>query len=386
MKRLLFFLIIISTANHLYAQNAKEMAQEFMQRYTELEDGSYQKANKEKLLLVNNYVQYDVTPIAGSDHSVMNANPDDLEFILTVNRNNPKCEKFGKEMVKAMQIIGKNKGYQCYTIDQDMTILYKGSEEIMTYMHEQYVDIYPKEYAHFHICFAKPYSSYLANESNYPNGLPTKLTASTAPQIIEIKDAEKNRSLVMNGLFINNKITSGIIRLKGYHKFMDGIWLNRRWQYEDKETNNVCFVPETTKDTISGHMDGLDFSTFRADQRYFDRLKPSRLSPLWIQNEYVTYDNERDQQRQKEYEDKERQSHSITYDQIDAQRQASYAQDSGQHSGTQTSGGSTTTYSSFTKCSVCNGYGYTEYDCGQGGGHPCRKSCSACNSMGQVHH
>jgi hypothetical protein len=61
----------------------------------------------------------------------------------------------------------------------------------------------------------------------------------------------------------------------------------------------------------------------------------------------------------------------------------SYYKPSSSSSGS--SGSTSSSSGSFHTCSVCNGHGYTEYDCGQGGGHPCRKYCSACNGSGQVH-
>ncbi|UAY50628.1 hypothetical protein [Ferruginibacter albus] len=54
-------------------------------------------------------------------------------------------------------------------------------------------------------------------------------------------------------------------------------------------------------------------------------------------------------------------------------------------SGSSGGSSSSSSYSSFSSCSVCGGRGYMEYDCGGGGGHLCRKYCTACNGTGRVH-
>ena len=386
MKRFSFFIVLIVTTGTIQAQNARDLAATFMQRYTELANGSYKQIYADKLATKDTIVQFDVPNITAADHTVLNWNPDEVEYVLTYNRNNPLCVKTGKEIVKAMQIIAKNKGYELVTIDADFSELYKGSEQIMSYWHEQYVDIYPNEYLHFHIAAKTPYSHYLADET-VGKPFPPRPTNRTVAQIIEVPDVANKRSLMMNGLFVKNKLTKGYIRLTGYGAFFDGTWLSRKWDYEGKNSVPISFVPVATKDTIVGQVHGLDFSTFEADYRYFKgELTIAKGSLDWLLTQYEPLYEARKLKRQKDYEEAENKRNSVSYEQ--AQRNIEINQRNavqGSNTGTATSAGSTPAYSSFSKCNVCNGHGYTEYDCGQGGGHPCRKSCTACNGTGQVH-
>ncbi|WP_264521340.1 hypothetical protein [Flavobacterium sp. N1994] len=386
MKQLSFFILLLVTAGTIQAQNAKDLAVAFMQRYTELANGSYKQLYADKLSTKDTIVQFDVPNITAADHTILNWNPDEVEYVLTYNRNNPLCVKTGKEIIKAMQILAKNKGFELFTTDADFYALYKGSEEIMTYWHEQYVNIYPNEYLHFHIAAATPFKHYLADET-VGKPFPPRPTNTTAAQIIEVPDDANKRTLMMNGLFVKNKLTKGYIRLSGYGPFFDGTWLSRKWDYDGKDSTPVHFVPAATNDTIQGQAFGLDFSTFTADYRYFKGgLKIAKNSVPWLLNQYQPYYEERELKKQKDYEAEDLKKHSVSYE--EAQRNIEINQRKavqGSNSATPTSGGATQTYSSFSKCTVCNGVGYTEYDCGQGGGHPCRKYCTPCNGTGQVH-
>jgi hypothetical protein len=386
MKQLTLFILVIVTTSTIQAQNAKDLAAVFMQKYTELANGSYKQLYADKLATNDSIIQFDVPSIAAADHTVLRWNPDEVDYVLTYNRNNPLSVKTGKEIVKAMHIIAKNKGFELESTDADFSSLNKDSEEIMMYMHEQYVDIYPNEYLHFYISAPTPFKNYLADEG-VGKPFPTRPTNTKAAQIIEVPDVANKRSLMMNGLFVKNKLTKGYIRLTGYGAFFDGTWLSRKWDYEGKDSSPIYFVPTATNDTIEGQAFGLDFSTFKADYKYFKGgLKIAKNSAPWLLTQYEPYYEARELQAQKDYEAQDRKKHGVTYE--EAQRNIEINQRNavqGSTSATPTSGGTSQTYSSFSKCNVCNGYGYTEYDCGQGGGHPCRKSCTACNGSGQVH-
>ena len=386
MRALTLFILLILLSVNLKAQNAKDFAELILQRYNELADGSYLQANKDKVLSKDSLTQFAAVAIIGANKAKFTRYRGIQEYELTFFRSNPQAVKSGKEILKAMKIIARKNGYQFVALDDDFVTLYKGYEEIMAYRHETYVDIYPNEYLHFTIYSHPPFKELLADEDSYHQQFPSKTTASTLPQVIKLTDSI-NRTVVINGTFKKGKLIKGCFRIKGYNNFIDGTWLSRAWDYEG--LSQVVFVPEGTTDTIAGTINRLDFSTFDADYAIYFNLdlkvpKIASTSAPWLKTVYEPVYFERKAIAQKKYHDEHLLDNTVTYDQMLKNSEASRNQPSAQGiSNTPSRTGST--YSSFTKCSLCNGVGYTLYDCGQGGGRPCRNYCNACNGTGQVH-
>ena len=51
--------------------------------------------------------------------------------------------------------------------------------------------------------------------------------------------------MVLNGIFENNKLTGGAMRLSGYGSFFDGTWLSRSWS-----TDSGAVVPASPHETV----------------------------------------------------------------------------------------------------------------------------------------
>ena len=384
MKKISFLLLLLA-GSFCHAQSPKEIAEILLAKYGALADGSYKQQNKNRI--ADTLTQYIEENFLGANRTEFTGNEDELRFKLTYFRNNPEAAKTAKDLVKALKAIAKNKGFQLISFDADSYVLYKGAERIMDYSHETYVNIYPTEYLHFTIYASTPFNHYLADETPYSNNLPTKITNTKMPQVVVIRDTANNQSIVMNGIFEKNHLVKGSFRANGYGVFADGQWLSRAW--DPTGLSQVSFIPQGTTDTIVGTMAKMDFSAFEANwSLYFDQsLKvpkiPASAAP-WLRNVYADVYKLREARRQQKYEDEHRYDNTISYSQL-LQQEASRQNNNSNSGNTTTTKTSAPAYSSFHKCSVCNGVGYTVYDCGQGGGHPCRKSCSACNGTGQVH-
>lgn len=382
MRQVIILFILFLPVINTNAQSPKEMADIFWEKYTALNADHFKASDAKKISGDKDFTKYIVPAIIEADTTILTETADELSYELTFNRNNGSSVKKGKDIVKAMKILAKNKGFQLVLIDDDFATLYNGAEQIMQYKQEKYVNIFPNQYLHFIIYAKTPYSRYLAAETE--NNYAKKISPSTAPQAVQLADPQHKRAIIMNGIFSNNKLIKGAYRITGYNPFIDGTWLSRKWN-DDKETSFVCFIPENSKDTISGLMTGIDFGTFRMDYRYFEGSKTSRIAGDWVKNVYTPVEAERKLKAQKEYEDYDRKNHSYTIDDVNRDLLARQHQNSNQSTSASRTPAAGSTYSSFTKCSVCNGKGYTEYDCGQGGGKFCRKTCTACNGIGQVH-
>ena len=385
MKKISFLLLLLA-AKCCYAQSPKEMAQVLLAKYETLADGSYKQQNQQKFN--DSLTRYTEENFIGANRTEFLGYEDQLNFKLTYFRNNPQAEKTGKDIVKALKIIAKNKGYQLINFDADFYILYKGAEEIMRYQHETYMDIYPTEYSHFNITAGTPYSHYLAPETVSTDQLPRKLRPGKQPQVLFLPDSSKNRFIVMNGVFEKGTMLKGSFRISGYNEFMDGTWFSRRWSTNG--ASQVAFIPAGSTDTIIGSLSYMNFSNFEASwSLYFDQsLKvpkvPSSAAP-WLRNVYQAVYTARKTQKQEEYEKEHLYDHTITYSQLLQQEQSAQNTNNIQNNNSAPAKTSAAPHSSFHKCNVCNGVGYTLYDCGQGGGHQCRKYCTACNGTGQVH-
>jgi len=384
MKKI-FFLFLLMVCSLCRAQSPKEIAEILLARYEALADGSYKQLNKERIPS-EGVTQYQEENFLGANRTDFTGYEDELRFTLTFFRNNPESVKTGKDMVKALKIIARNKGFQLISFDADSYILYKGAEKIMDYEHETYVDIYPNEYLHLNITAFTPYSHYLADETAYGNDLPTMISNTKKPQLLLVTDNGNNRSILMNGIFDRNKLVKGSFRIRGYGEFTDGTWLSLGW--DPAGVSQVCFIPQGTADTVVGAMSNMNFSNFEANwSLYFDQsLKvpkiPSSAAP-WLRDVYAPVYAERERRKQEKYENDHLYDNTLTYEQMLKQSENNRNNNSSQNNNSTQR--TTPVHSSFSKCSVCNGKGYTEYDCAQGGGHPCRKYCSACNGTGQVH-
>jgi DnaJ-class molecular chaperone len=131
-------------------------------------------------------------------------------------------------------------------------------------------------------------------------------------------------------------------------------------------------VPEGSRDTIDGYFwhGGMGEFVMREDYSHFTADIHG-----WVKDTYTPYKTKFDALQKQTQDHNKAAASSIS----------SYMQNNNNSNNNNSSSSGRTYSSSFSKCSVCNGHGYTEYDCGGGGGHPCRKYCSACNGTGQVH-
>ena len=289
MKKTILFLFVIVTACNACAQNAKEIAAALLQHYTELSDGSYMQLNKQKLGSGDTYTQYE------EPNNIIEANKTQiayygggLESTLTFYRNNPLAVKTGKEIIKAMKIIGDKEGFTFTRISDDTYNLYKGAEEIMGYSHEFYVNIYPTEYLHFYIYANPPYSRYLADEKSYNGHYPTKITKSKQPQVVQLADGVSSHAVIMNGIFEDGKLTQGSIELSGFDNFRNGTWYSRYWSYNFAR---VAFLPQGTTDTILGYVKNLSFLYFEPDNSLYYAYNKKNNNVLkstipWLKNVY----------------------------------------------------------------------------------------------------
>ncbi|MBL0200292.1 MAG: hypothetical protein IPP81_08970 [Chitinophagaceae bacterium] len=129
MKKILPLLFIIAAAGNACAQNAKEIAVALLQHYTELADGSYRELNKQKFKGGDSIIQYDVPSIIEANRTEFTNYEDALKYTLTFYRNNPLAAKTGKEIIKALKILGDKEGYKLNKISDNTYILYKGAEK-----------------------------------------------------------------------------------------------------------------------------------------------------------------------------------------------------------------------------------------------------------------
>ncbi|MEO7043727.1 MAG: hypothetical protein ABI091_00365 [Ferruginibacter sp.] len=230
-------------------------------------------------------------------------------------------------------------------------------------------------YPIFQIAIRSAPFNQLADETSYKGKFPTEVLNQDGPQIWEIRGMGKTSDSYQrfNGIFKDGYLISGSKTFHGYGKFYDGTWMSDEWlRPVDYGRFNVTFTPERSNDTITGYFWHGSMGEFEMNEVYSHYTAGS---PGWVRDTYIPYKTNFDALR------KQRK------DRIDAQPSTGYGQNNTNSNSTTNSSSGTgrASYSSFSKCSVCNGKGYTEYDCGQGGGHPCRKYCTSCNGTGQVH-